>query len=62
MFRQVACYNPPRLQEEILIVAAEASADLHAARALDELRKMRPDLRAFGVGGPRLRAAGLETL
>jgi lipid-A-disaccharide synthase len=50
------------LQEEILIVAAEASADLHAARALDELRKMRPELRAFGVGGPRLRAAGLETL
>jgi len=50
------------LQEEILIVAAEASADLHAARALEELRKIRPDIRAFGVGGPCLRAAGLETL
>ncbi len=62
MFGQVACYNPPRLAEEILIVAAEASADLHAARALDELRRMRPDVRAFGVGGPRLRASGLETL
>ncbi|MEY2667800.1 MAG: hypothetical protein RJA59_438 [Pseudomonadota bacterium] len=62
MFRQVACYNPPRLAEEILIVAAEASADLHAARALEELLRMRPDLRAFGVGGPRLRAAGLEAL
>ena len=23
---------------------------------------MRPDVRAFGVGGPRLRAAGLEAL
>lgn len=62
MFRQVACYNPPRLAEEILIVAAEASADLHAARALEELLRMRPEVRAFGVGGPRLRAAGLETL
>jgi lipid-A-disaccharide synthase len=50
------------LQDEILIVAAEASADLHAARALEELRRIRPDVRAFGVGGPRLRAAGLETL
>jgi len=50
------------LQEEILIVAAEASADLHAARALEELRKIRPGIRAFGVGGPCLRAAGLETL
>jgi lipid-A-disaccharide synthase len=50
------------LTDEILIVAAEASADLHAARALEELRRIRPDARAFGVGGPRLRAAGLETL
>jgi len=50
------------LPDEILIVAAEASADLHAARALDELRKIRPGIRAFGVGGPCLRAAGLETL
>jgi lipid-A-disaccharide synthase len=48
--------------EEILIVAGEASADLHAARALIELRKLRPGLHAFGVGGPALRAAGLETL
>ncbi|BDG06045.1 lipid-A-disaccharide synthase [Anaeromyxobacter oryzae] len=50
------------MPEEILIVAGEASADLHAARALDELRRMRPDLRAFGVGGPKLRAMGLEVL
>jgi lipid-A-disaccharide synthase len=50
------------VDEEILIVAGEASADLHAARALLELRKLRPGLRAFGVGGPALRSAGLETL
>jgi len=50
------------LPDEILIVAAEASADLHAARAFEELRRMRPDVRAFGVGGPRLRAAGIEAL
>jgi lipid-A-disaccharide synthase len=50
------------LAAEVLIVATEASADLHAARALDELRQLRPDLRAFGMGGPRLRAAGLEAL
>jgi lipid-A-disaccharide synthase len=62
MFRQVACYNPPRLPDEILIVAAEASADLHAARALEEFTRLRPGARAFGVGGPRLRAAGLEAL
>jgi len=46
----------------VLIVATEASADLHAARVLEELRQLRPDLHAFGMGGPRLRAAGLEAL
>jgi lipid-A-disaccharide synthase len=29
---------------------------------LEELRRLRPDQRAFGMGGPRLRAAGLECL
>jgi lipid-A-disaccharide synthase len=48
--------------DEILIVAGEASADLHASRALEELRRLRPGVHAFGVGGPRLRAAGLEAL
>jgi lipid-A-disaccharide synthase len=50
------------LTEQILIVAGEASADLHAARALAELGRIRPGVHAFGVGGPKLRAAGLEAL
>lgn len=50
------------LRPEILIVAVEASADLHAARALEALRRLRPDVAAFGAGGPRLRAAGLEAV
>lgn len=51
-----------RVAEEILIVAGEASADLHAARVLQELRRLRPGVTAFGVGGPRLREAGLDAL
>lgn len=50
------------MSPELLIVAAEASADMHAARVLEELRQLRPDVAAFGMGGPRLRAAGLESL
>lgn len=50
------------MSDEVLIVAGEASADLHAARALEELKALRPGVRAFGVGGPRLRAAGLEAI
>lgn len=50
------------MADRILIVAGEASADLHAARALAELQRLRPGLTAFGVGGPALREAGLEAL
>jgi lipid-A-disaccharide synthase len=47
---------------ELLIVAAEASADLHGAAVLRELRGMRPGLRAFGAGGSLMRAEGCETI
>jgi lipid-A-disaccharide synthase len=47
---------------ELMVVAGEASGDLHAADVLTELRRRRPDLRAFGMGGARLQAAGLERL
>ncbi len=50
------------MSDEVLIVATEASADLLAARALEEVRALRPSVRACGVGGPRLRAAGLEAI
>jgi lipid-A-disaccharide synthase len=60
--REPPCYKPPRLSSEVLIVAAEASADMHAARVLEELCKLRPGLTAFGMGGARLREAGLESL
>jgi lipid-A-disaccharide synthase len=44
----------------LLISAGEASGDMHGARLLAALRARQPDLRAFGMGGPRLRAAGLS--
>jgi lipid-A-disaccharide synthase len=47
---------------ELMVVAGEASGDLHAADVLSELRRRRPELRAFGMGGPRLEAAGLQRL
>ncbi len=48
--------------EDVLIVATEASADLHAARVLDELRLLCPTVKAFGMGGAHLRASGLTAL
>jgi lipid-A-disaccharide synthase len=47
---------------EILVVAGEASGDLHAARLVSELRRLEPDLGFFGLGGDEMRAAGVETL
>ena len=46
----------------VLVVAGEASGDLHAANMLVALRRLDPSLHSFGVGGERLRAAGLECI
>lgn len=46
----------------LLISAGEASGDQHGARLLAALRKKRPDLSAFGMGGPRLRGEGLSVV
>jgi lipid-A-disaccharide synthase len=44
----------------LLVVAGEASGDLHAAPVLACLRALVDGLEPFGLGGPRLVAAGLE--
>jgi len=46
----------------ILVVAGEASGDMHAARLLAELRRLRPDLRPFGMAGEECARAGVELL
>jgi lipid-A-disaccharide synthase len=43
-------------------VAGEVSGDIHAGNMLRELRQIRPDISAFGVGGERLQSAGLDCL
>ncbi len=45
---------------QVLMVAGEASGDLHAANLLRALRTRVPGLEAFGVGGERLRAEGIS--
>jgi lipid-A-disaccharide synthase len=44
-----------------LVVAGEASGDLHAANLVAELRRQ-AELEVFGVGGERLRAEGLDVI
>ncbi|HSU82848.1 MAG TPA: lipid-A-disaccharide synthase [Thermoanaerobaculia bacterium] len=45
---------------ELLVVAGEASGDLHGARLISELRRRVPGLTVFGLGGDEMREAGLE--
>lgn len=45
-----------------MIVAGEASGDLHGARLVTALRRRAPEVSVFGVGGHALRAAGVEVV
>lgn len=47
---------------EILILAGEASGDLHGSILAERLRSLRPDLALVGTGGARMREAGVEML
>ena len=46
----------------ILLVAGEASGDAHGADLVSALKAQQPQLDIFGVGGPALREAGMQTL
>lgn len=45
-----------------MIVAGEASGDVHAANLAKELYRLKPDLKIFGLGSERMRQAGVETV
>ncbi len=47
---------------KFLIIAGEASGDLHGAALVKALREAEPEIELFGVGGERMKAEGFETL
>jgi lipid-A-disaccharide synthase len=49
-------------KRHIMIVAGEASGDIYGADLAIEALKLAPDLHFFGIGGTRMREAGVETL
>lgn len=45
---------------DVMLVAGEASGDMHAAGLAEALRRLRPDLHLVGVGGERMERAGVS--
>lgn len=45
-----------------MIIAGEASGDLHGANLVKEVLKRDPSIVFFGIGGSRMREAGVDTL
>jgi lipid-A-disaccharide synthase len=58
---QAATHERPRGGDgTLVVVAGEASGDLHGARLVRSLRALAPDLRILGMGGAAMREAGVE--
>ncbi len=53
---------PSSTGKKVLIVAGEASGDLYGGELIREVKAIRPDVNFFGVGGSRMREAGLAAL
>ncbi len=46
--------------KRVLIIAGEASGDLHGSGVVRELKKLNPTIDLYGVGGDRMKQAGME--
>jgi len=49
-------------ERQVMIVAGEASGDIYGAQLVVEATALAPGLRFCGIGGDRMREAGVETL
>jgi lipid-A-disaccharide synthase len=65
MSKRGALYTPPcdnTSLRRVMIVAGEASGDIYGADLVRQSHQMDPGLRYFGIGGVRMREAGVVTL
>ena len=46
--------------KNILVIAGEASGDLHGASLIRELKNLDSSLKIFGIGGNKMKAEGME--
>jgi lipid-A-disaccharide synthase len=46
----------------VMMIAGEASGDLHGAGVVRELKRTRPSVEVFGIGGDRMQREGMEVV
>ncbi|MDR3665501.1 MAG: lipid-A-disaccharide synthase [Ignavibacteriaceae bacterium] len=51
-----------QINKNILIIAGEASGDLHGSALISELKKIDSSLNFFGIGGSRMKNSGMNVL
>lgn len=61
-FRLVLIGKMATGKKKIMIVAGEASGDLHGSRVVEALTRLNPEPHVYGVGSERLRRAGAEMI
>jgi len=54
--------KPPAERASIMLSAGETSGDLHGGTLCRALAELAPDVRLFGMGGPRMAAAGMDVV
>jgi lipid-A-disaccharide synthase len=48
--------------QRIMIIAGEASGDLHGSGVVRELKRLRPSLDVYGVGGDKMKREGMDLI
>ena len=52
--------NRPVRNRKILIIAGEASGDLHGSNLVKAMREIDPEIRFYGIGGEKMKEAGVD--
>lgn len=52
--------NSTELNNKIMIIAGEASGDLHGAGLISAMHSIRPGIQFFGIGGDKMISAGMD--
>lgn len=54
--------EPTTVKPDIFFFAGEQSGDIHGSKLIEAIRTLHPQYKVAGVGGPRMRKAGLQPL